>query len=101
MYPHIINSYYTDTDSIFKKEPIDSRLIGKEKGKFKQEYRGMIKKAIFATPKLYILDTINQKAYSGVPTTPAPFFWMEPPSEGGAFFFLCKVNRPTPTHKYV
>lgn len=45
-------------------------MIGKGLGKFKQEYGGLIKKAIFPAPKLYILDTIGgyitkSKGYSG------------------------------------
>ena len=70
MYPNIINSYYSDTDSIFTKKPINQKLIGKEIGKFKKEYEGEIKKGVFASPKLYILDTLAGfkricKGYSG------------------------------------
>jgi hypothetical protein len=44
--------------------------VGKGLGKFKQEYGGIIKKAIFPSPKMYILDTIEGykakcKGYSG------------------------------------
>ena len=70
MYPKIINSYYTDTDSIFLDKPLNPKEIGKNIGEFKQEYGGPIKKAIFPSPKLYILDTVNglvckAKGYSG------------------------------------
>lgn len=70
MYPKIINSYYTDTDSIFVKEPLNKDNIGKKIGLFKQEYGGNIKKAIFPSPKFYILDTISglktkSKGFSG------------------------------------
>lgn len=70
MYPWITNSYYSDTDSVFLSAPLNSSMIGKGLGKFKQEYGGLIKKAIFPAPKLYILDTIGgyitkSKGYSG------------------------------------
>ena len=58
MYPYITKSYYTDTDSVFLAEPLNSNEIGKSLGQFKLEYGCVIKKAIFPSPKLYILDTI-------------------------------------------
>ena len=70
MYPVLTNSYYSDTDSVFLQSPLNSSMLGKGLGKFKQEYGGLIKKAIFPGPKLYILDTIGgnvtkAKGYSG------------------------------------
>lgn len=70
MYPHIVKSYYTDTDSVFLDYKLDTSLLGKEIGKFKLEYGGMIKKAIFPAPKLYLIDTCfgiikKSKGYSG------------------------------------
>nr|P33537.1 RecName: Full=Probable DNA polymerase [Neurospora crassa]CAA39046.1 putative DNA polymerase [Neurospora crassa] len=57
MYKHIINSAYTDTDSIFVEKPLDSAFIGEGCGKFKAEYNGqLIKRAIFISGKLYLLD---------------------------------------------
>jgi len=70
MYPFILNSYYTDTDSTFLNSPLSSSVVGKGLGKFKLEHGGIIKKAIFLSPKLYILDTIEglktkSKGFSG------------------------------------
>jgi hypothetical protein len=59
MYPRIKYSYYTDTDSIFIDYDLNPSLIGKKIGLLKQEYGGLIKKGIFPSPKLYILDTIK------------------------------------------
>src|SRR3954471_19550062 len=55
MYPHIVKSLYTDTDSIFLSEPLNNNYVGKGLGKFKQEYGGLILKAYFVAPKLYYL----------------------------------------------
>lgn len=70
MYPFLLKSKYTDTDSIFLSKPLDKCYIGKQLGKFKQEYGGVIKKGLFVSPKLYILDTLNgyinkSKGFSG------------------------------------
>lgn len=60
MYPHIINSYYTDTDSIVLDKPLSPHLLGTRLGEFKQEY-GKIVSAIFPGPKLYFLELENGK----------------------------------------
>jgi len=70
MYSHLVNPYYSDTDSLFIDKPLDSSLIGKELGKFKQEYNGVINNALFISPKLYLLELENKnivksKGYSG------------------------------------
>ena len=70
MYPIITKAFYTDTDSVFLKNELNPDLVGKEIGKFKQEYGGVIKKAIFPSNKLYFLDTLKgaiskNKGYSG------------------------------------
>lgn len=59
MYPWILNSAYTDTDSIFLKSKLPSNMIGKGLGKFKEEHGGQIYKAIFISPKLYYLSTVR------------------------------------------
>lgn len=60
MYNYIKNSLYTDTDSIFIKEPLNGNVVGSGLGKFKLEYGGLIKNAIFPSAKLYLLET-NKK----------------------------------------
>jgi hypothetical protein len=63
MYKHIINSAYTDTDSIFVEKPLDNTFIGKGCGKFKAEYDGfLIKRAIFVSGKLYLLHIPENKS---------------------------------------
>lgn len=57
MYPWIINSAYTDTDSIFVDHKLPQHMVGKSLGKFKQEYGGIIYKAMFVAPKFYYLST--------------------------------------------
>lgn len=57
MYPYIIDSAYTDTDSILLKNKLPSNLIAKHIGNFKQEYGGKIHKAVLVSPKLYYLST--------------------------------------------
>lgn len=59
MYPWIINSAYTDTDSIFVDQKLPNYMVGKSIGKFKQEYGGAIYKAMFVGPKFYYLNTVN------------------------------------------
>jgi len=54
MYPYIINSYYSDTDSVFVKKPLNSEIVGPGLGKFK-DVHGLIIKAIFPAPKLYYI----------------------------------------------
>jgi hypothetical protein len=49
--------YYTDTDSIFVKNKLDDRYIGKELGMFKLEYT--IDEAIFIAPKVYYTRNIE------------------------------------------
>jgi len=57
MYPHIIGSVYTDTDSTFINKPLHQSYIGKGCGKFKAEYNGeIVSNAIFAAPKMYYLE---------------------------------------------
>ena len=45
--------YYTDTDSLFCKYPLDAKYVGKELGKF--SFKGMAKRAYFISPKTYCL----------------------------------------------
>jgi len=53
-----INLYYTDTDSIYTDSDIDPTFISETVlGKLKLE--NICKKAIFLTPKVYCLETIN------------------------------------------
>jgi len=59
MYPWIIDSAYTDTDSIYLPYKLPSNMVGKGLGKFKLENGGMINKAMFISPKLYYLSTVN------------------------------------------
>jgi DNA polymerase type B, organellar and viral len=55
-----INLYYTDTDSIYTDSELDSNLISETVlGKLKVE--NICKKAIFLTPKVYCLETIDEK----------------------------------------
>lgn len=55
-----INLYYTDTDSIYTDSEIDPSLLSETKiGKLKLE--NTCKKAIFLTPKVYCLETIDDK----------------------------------------
>lgn len=55
-----INLYYTDTDSAYTDKPLDPSLIDdKMLGKLKLEY--VCKKAIFLAPKVYYLETIDDK----------------------------------------
>lgn len=63
MYPHIINSHYTDTDSIFIQKPLDNN-VGKKLGQFKLEYGGRISLALFISPKLYMLELNDGKLIS-------------------------------------
>ena len=63
MYPYLKHSAYTDTDSVFLPEPLDDPLVGKGLGKFKDEY-GLIKHAIFPSPKLYYLELASGKIIS-------------------------------------
>lgn len=54
------NLYYTDTDSIYIDKPLSDHLVNsKILGKMKLEY--IIKKAIFLAPKVYCLETIDDK----------------------------------------
>jgi hypothetical protein len=43
--------YYTDTDSIFCKYPLDPKYVGTELGKF--SFKGKAKRAYFISPKTY------------------------------------------------
>jgi hypothetical protein len=53
-----INLYYTDTDSIYTDSELDSSFIdSKTLGKLKLEH--VCKRAIFLTPKVYCLETIE------------------------------------------
>ena len=53
-----INLYYTDTDSIYTDSDLDSSFIdNKVLGKLKLEH--VCKRAIFLTPKVYCLETIE------------------------------------------
>jgi hypothetical protein len=53
-----INLYYSDTDSIFTDSDVDKSLIdSKILGKLKLEH--VCKRAIFLTPKVYCLETIE------------------------------------------
>jgi hypothetical protein len=45
------NVFYTDTDSIYTKEPLENHLIGKELGQMKLEAK--IIKGVFIAPKTY------------------------------------------------
>nr|YP_203315.1 orf146 [Zancudomyces culisetae]AAW49482.1 orf146 [Zancudomyces culisetae] len=49
--------FYSDTDSVVLQKPLSDKLIGKEIGKMKLEYE--IKRAIFISPKTYILQLYN------------------------------------------
>src|ERR1700744_2757082 len=50
--------YYSDTDSIYIDKPLDDSLVSKtELGLMKLE--NIIKKAIFLSPKVYCLETID------------------------------------------
>nr|QWO71410.1 DNA polymerase [Termitomyces sp. T123] len=57
-------TYYTDTDSLFTKYPIDNKYIGSELGKF--SFKGKAKRAYFISPKTYCLimedDTVIIKS---------------------------------------
>jgi hypothetical protein len=54
------NLYYTDTDSIAIDQPLNENLINsKILGKMKLEY--IVTKAIFLSPKLYCLQTIDNQ----------------------------------------
>jgi len=52
--------YYTDTDSLFLKYPLEEKYVGTDLGKF--SYKGKAKRAYFISPKTYCLimedDTI-------------------------------------------
>jgi DNA polymerase elongation subunit (family B) len=55
-----INLYYSDTDSIYVNKPLAYYLINdKILGRMKLEY--VIKKAIFISPKVYYLETVDGK----------------------------------------
>jgi hypothetical protein len=55
-----INLYYTDTDSIYTDSDLDESFISnKLLGKLKLEH--VIKKAIFLSPKVYYLETEDNK----------------------------------------
>lgn len=55
-----LNVYYSDTDSIFCKNPMPSALVSDvELGKFKLENK--ISEAIFLLPKVYMLKTYDNK----------------------------------------
>jgi hypothetical protein len=45
--------YYTDTDSLFTKYPLEDKYVGKELGKF--SFKGIAKRAYFISPKTYCL----------------------------------------------
>jgi hypothetical protein len=45
--------YYTDTDSLFIKYPLEEKYVGKELGKF--SFKGKAKRAYFISPKTYCL----------------------------------------------
>ena len=45
--------YYTDTDSLFIKYPLEDKYVGKELGKF--SFKGIAKRAYFISPKTYCL----------------------------------------------
>lgn len=70
MYPYIVNSIYTDTDSVFISKPLNENLVGKDLGMFKAEH-GLIINAIFPNPKLYFLEKSDgsivskRKGFSG------------------------------------
>lgn len=52
--------FYSDTDSIYINKPLDKNFISENMlGKMKLEY--ILKKAIFLSPKVYYLETINGK----------------------------------------
>ena len=54
MYPNIINSYYSDTDSLFIDKPLPESFINNDLGGLKDELNGMvINKAYFLGPKKY------------------------------------------------
>ncbi len=61
MLDYINNENYTifstDTDSIAINKPLPDHLVGNKLGQFKLEY--IAKKAIFLSPKLYILELLN------------------------------------------
>lgn len=52
--------YYSDTDSVFLKEPQDEKYISKKIGAFKQE--SLIEKAVFVSPKTYAYITQDGKS---------------------------------------
>jgi hypothetical protein len=55
-----INLYYTDTDSVYTDSDLDESFISnKVLGKLKLE--NICKKAIFLSPKVYYLETIEGK----------------------------------------
>jgi hypothetical protein len=56
----LINLYYSDTDSIYVDKPLPDHLIdSKVLGKLKLEH--ICKKAIFISPKVYYLETIDNE----------------------------------------
>jgi DNA polymerase type B, organellar and viral len=46
-------TYYTDTDSLFTKFPLEEKYVGTELGKF--SFKGIAKRAYFISPKTYCL----------------------------------------------
>jgi DNA polymerase type B, organellar and viral len=50
-------SYYTDTDSLFMKLPLEDKYVGKELGKF--SFKGIAKRAYFISPKTYCLIMVD------------------------------------------
>jgi len=65
MYKHILDSVYSDTDSLFTNKPLNENIIGKGIGKFKPEYGGeLISYGLFPSPKLYLLELENGKIVS-------------------------------------
>ena len=75
------NTLYTDTDSAFTTEIINSDLLGNELGQFKDELKGnMIKEAYFLGPKkygYYIIDNDGNRkefsVFSGIPRNSITF----------------------------
>jgi hypothetical protein len=83
------NTLYTDTDSAFTTEPLDSDLIGKGLGLMKDELKGLlIDEAYFIGPKKYGYYLIDKgirteySVFSGVPKNTLTFLEVKSIFEG-------------------
>jgi hypothetical protein len=86
--------FYTDTDSIILKYPLDETYVGSELGQFK--FLGKIKRGYFIAPKLYCLisedDKVNIKS-KGLDKTYL--------NESDFKDMLFGMNKKIPIHRFV